>query len=103
MGQQSRTSIERVSVKEGRLLETVKDLVHEGNVRRVIIKDADGRPVMEVPVTVGVVGVLVAPALAALGALAALAADYSIEVEREAPDSNDADSMEPYAKGSSQV
>ena len=74
-------------MKDGHLVEKVKDLLHEGNVRRLIIKDAEHKTVMEVPVTVGVVGFLVAPTMAAIAALAALAADYSIDVEREHPDS----------------
>ncbi len=85
---QPATSTERIEVTGGHLVEKVKELVHEGNVRRIIIKDSDGHTVMELPVTVGVVGgvvgVLVAPTMAAIGAVAALAADYSIEVEREA-------------------
>jgi hypothetical protein len=60
----------------------VKELVHEGNVRRIIIKDADGKTLIEIPLTVGVVGALVAPVAAAVGAIAALAADYSLVVER---------------------
>ncbi len=82
------TTTEQIEVTGGHLVEKIKELVHEGNVRRIIIKDSDGRTVMELPVTVGVVGsvvgVLVAPTMAAIGALAALAADYSIEVERVA-------------------
>lgn len=87
MSQQAATSTERMEVKGSHLVEKVKELVHEGNVRRIIIKDSDGHTVIEFPVTVGVVGsvvgVLVAPTMAAIGALAALAADYSVEVERE--------------------
>jgi hypothetical protein len=66
------------------LVKRVKELLHEGNVRRVVIKQGD-RTVVEFPVTVGVVGALVAPALAALGAVAALLSECTIEVEREAP------------------
>ncbi|WP_433678073.1 DUF4342 domain-containing protein [Nocardia sp. CA-119907] len=88
MTQQVTTSTEKVDVKGRHLVERVKELVHEGNVRRIVIKDSDGRPVMEVPVTVGVVGFLLAPTVAAIGALAALAAHYSIEVERETSDSS---------------
>jgi predicted ester cyclase len=58
-------------------------LIHEGNVRRIIIKDSDGATVLDMPVTVGVIGLLVAPTLTAVGTLGALAADYSIDVERE--------------------
>ena len=64
------------------LVKRVKELLHEGNVRRVVIKQGD-RTVVEFPVTVGVVGALVAPALAALGAVAALLSECTIEVERE--------------------
>jgi hypothetical protein len=60
----------------------VKEIAHEGNVRRIVIKDAQGKTLIEVPLTVGVVGTLVAPVAAAIGAIAALAADYSIVVER---------------------
>ena len=86
MNHQTTTSTEKIDVKGGHLVQKVKELVHEGNVRRIIIKDSDGETVMEVPVTVGVVGFFVAPTIAAIGALAALAADYSIEVERDAPE-----------------
>jgi hypothetical protein len=86
---QATTPTERIDVKGRHLVEKVKELVHEGNVRRVIIKDSDGKVVMEVPVTIGVVGFFVAPALAAIGAIAALAADYSIEVERDPPESTE--------------
>ncbi|MEV5837658.1 DUF4342 domain-containing protein [Nocardia sp. NPDC052112] len=81
---------EKIDVKGAHLVERVKELVHEGNVRRIVIEDSEGKTVMEVPVTVGVVGFLLAPTVAAIGALAALAADYSIEVEREIPESTDA-------------
>lgn len=64
------------------LLRRVKEILHEGNVRRVVIKQRS-RTVMEFPVTIGVVGALAAPALAALGALAALLSECTIEVERE--------------------
>ena len=86
---QATTSTERIDVKGGHLVEKIKELVHEGNVRRIIIKDAEGKTVLEVPVTVGVVGFLMAPTIAAIGAVAALAADYSIEVERGIPESSD--------------
>ena len=89
MSQQATTSTEKSNVKGGHLVDKVKELVHEGNVRRIIIKDTDDKTVLEVPVTVGVLGFLMAPSIAAVGALAALAADYSIEVEREMPASTD--------------
>jgi uncharacterized protein DUF4342 len=64
------------------LLRRVKEILHEGNVRRVVIKQGT-RTVVEFPVTVGVVGALAAPSLAAIGALAALLTECTIEVERE--------------------
>lgn len=70
-------------VKGDRILEKVKELVHEGNVRRIIIKNEEGRTLIEIPVTVGVVGAVLVPVWAAIGAVAALVADCSIVVVRE--------------------
>jgi hypothetical protein len=64
------------------LLAKVKELVHEGNIRRIIIKNEEGQILIEVPLTVGVVGVVLLPVWAALGALAALAANLKIVIER---------------------
>ncbi len=71
-------------VKGTELLENVKKLIHEGNVRRVIIKQGD-QIVIEFPLTVGVVGAALAPPLAAVGAIAALVTECTIEVERSSP------------------
>ncbi len=60
----------------------VGELLHEGNVTRIIVKDEAGKILLEIPVTVGVVGVVIAPWLAALGVIAALAANCTIVVER---------------------
>jgi hypothetical protein len=68
-------------VEGGQLIDQIKRLVHEGNVRRITIKQ-DDRTVVEFPLTVGVIGVVLAPVLAAVGALAALLAECTIEVER---------------------
>jgi hypothetical protein len=65
-----------------KLLQTVKRLVHEGNVRRVVIKDDKDRTIVEIPLNIGVVGALLLPAWVAIGAIAALAADLTIEIER---------------------
>lgn len=62
-------------------VDKVKELIHEGNVRRIVIKNDEGHTVMEIPVTAGVVAAIVAPVLAAIGAIAALANEWSIEVE----------------------
>ncbi|HYU42950.1 MAG TPA: DUF4342 domain-containing protein [Vicinamibacteria bacterium] len=64
------------------LLRRVKEILHEGNVRRIVIKQG-ARTVVEFPVTIGVVGALAAPSLAAVGALAALLTECTIEVERD--------------------
>ncbi len=73
---------ETIKVQGGELIDAVKKIIHEGNVRRVVIKQGD-RTVAEFPLTAGVVGTVLAPILAAIGALAALLKDCSIEVERE--------------------
>jgi hypothetical protein len=65
------------------LLKKVKALVAESNVRRLIIKNKAGKTFIEIPLTVGVVGTLLAPMLAAIGALAALVSECTITVERE--------------------
>lgn len=80
---------ETIKVKGEDLLKRVKQIVHEGNVRRIAIKQGS-RTVAEFPVTVGVVGALAAPMLAALGAVAALLTECTIEVERRAPASSKA-------------
>jgi len=60
----------------------VKELVKEGNVRRIVVRNEDGKTIIEFPVTGGVIGALIAPQLAALGAIAALATRCTISVER---------------------
>ena len=72
---------EEFKVKGESLVEKVKELVHEGNIRRVLIMDSEGRTLLDIPLTLGVIGALVAPQLAALGALAALVSDATIVVE----------------------
>ena len=64
------------------MIEKVKELLHEGNVTRIIVKNEAGKTLLEIPATVGVIGVLLAPWLAALGTIAALAAKCKIVVER---------------------
>jgi uncharacterized protein DUF4342 len=72
---------EELQVIGEQLLARVKELLHEGNVRRIIIKQ-EGRTIMEFPLTVGVVGAIAAPVLVAIGAISALVAQCSIEVVR---------------------
>jgi hypothetical protein len=65
----------------------IKEIIHEGNVRRISIKNDDGKELIEIPLTLGVVGTLLLPAWAAVGAIAALVTNCSIVVEREGEDS----------------
>lgn len=65
------------------LLKKIKELIEEGNVRKIIISEKSGREILSIPVTIGVVGVIFAPVLAAVGALAALVTECKITVERE--------------------
>lgn len=74
---------ETFEIKGEDLVKKVKELIHEGNVRRIIIKNKEGKVLIEFPLTVGVVGALLLPALAAVGAVAALVTECSIVVERE--------------------
>lgn len=78
---QDHTVWETIKLQGSELLDKLKQVVHEGNARRVVIKQGE-RIVAEFPLTAGVVGTLVAPVLAAIGALVALLKDCSIEVER---------------------
>jgi len=74
---------EEFKVRGHEVLEKVKELIKEGNVRRIIIKDEKGKVMMEIPVTFAVIGAVFAPVLAALGALAALVSKCTLEVERK--------------------
>ena len=74
---------EQFKVYGHELLGKVKELIKEGNVRRIIIKNEKGKVMMEIPVTFAVVGAFFAPMLAAIGALAALLTKVTIEVERK--------------------
>jgi hypothetical protein len=73
---------ESIKAESGQLFERLKELVHEGNVRRVVVQH-QGRTVAEFPLTAGVLGALIAPVAAAIGAIAALLKDCTIAVERE--------------------
>lgn len=65
------------------LLGKIKEIIHEGNARKIIIKNDKGETYLEIPVTIGVIGAILAPVFAAIGALAALAANFTIEVEKK--------------------
>lgn len=79
----SNTFKEEFYVKGEQLLNKVKELIAEGNVRKITIKDKSGKELMSFPMTIGVVGAVFAPVLAAIGALAALIGECTIAVERE--------------------
>ena len=77
---------EEFEVSGEALLSKLKELVHEGNIRRVIIKNEEGHTLIDMPLTVGVVGALLAPQLAAIGAIAALLSRGTIIVEMVQPE-----------------
>lgn len=74
--------VEEFRVSGSELIDKVKELVHQGNIRRIVLKDPEGKVLMEFPLTIGVVGAILLPTLAALGVIAALVAQCTIEVER---------------------
>ena len=73
---------EEFTVSTDNLIQRVKELLHEGNVTRIIVKDEKGNLLLEIPATVGVIGAVLVPWLAALGVVAALATNCRIVVER---------------------
>lgn len=73
---------EEFKIKGDDLLGKIKQLIAEGNIRRIIIKDKENKTLIELPLTVGVVGIALAPILAAVGAIAALITECTIVVER---------------------
>lgn len=77
-----KTRSEEFKISGGEILSKIKDLIHEGNIRRIILKDEHGRTFLEIPLTVGLVGAAVAPVLAAIGAAAALVTKMTIVVEK---------------------
>ena len=79
--EQGRTEEHRISGE--RLVDRVRELVREGNVRRIKIKNDEGRSIMEIPLTLGVVGAVMMPVFVALGAIAALASHYTLVVEKD--------------------
>ncbi len=76
------TQQEEFKVKGDMLLAKIKELIHQGNVRKIVVKNDAGHIIAEFPLTAGVVGAILLPVWAALGAIAALAADLTIIVER---------------------
>lgn len=79
----TKTREEEFKINGEELLKKVKQLINEGNIRRITIKNKDGKSIMEIPLTIGVVGVVLAPILAAVGAVAALVTECTLVVERD--------------------
>lgn len=75
-------SYEELKIKGDDLLAKIKQLIAEGNIRRIIIKDKENKTLIELPLTIGVVGIALAPILAAVGAIAALITECTVIVER---------------------
>lgn len=73
---------EKIEVKGEDLLAKFKEIVHEGNIRKVTILNEEGEQIVEIPLTVGVVGALLLPSLAAVGAIAAIVTKCTLEIER---------------------
>jgi len=88
---------EEFKVKSEEVIGKVKELLHEGNVRKLIIKDEEGKVYLEIPVTLGLVGAFLAPTVAAVGALAAMVAHLKIEVIRTEGDEKTGTSEENKA------
>jgi hypothetical protein len=77
--------VEEIQVKGRDLVEKVRELIHEGNVQRIVVKDEHGNTFVEIPVTVAAVGAVLSPLLAAIGAISALVAKFTIVVTRSEP------------------
>ncbi|QEC75649.1 DUF4342 domain-containing protein [Mucilaginibacter ginsenosidivorax] len=85
---------ESFSINGDILLKKVKDLIAEGNIRKITITDHSGKELMTFPLAVGLVGIFLAPVLAAVGAVAALVGECTITVEREEPKEPEAEEKE---------
>jgi len=79
---QDRTRTEEFKVEGGKVLDTIKDLIHQGNIRRIILKNEAGKTLIEIPLTLGLVGAALLPIFAAVGALAAVVTRMVIVVEK---------------------
>lgn len=77
-----KTRTEELNISGEKLVSTVKEIIRQGNVRRVSVRNRDGETLLEIPLTFGVVGALLLPTVAALGAVAAMVTECSIVVER---------------------
>ncbi len=78
-----KVSYEEFKVDGEALISKIKEILHEGNVRRIIIKDDKGHTYIEIPLTIGIAGAVLMPVWAAIGAIAALAVNFTIVVEKD--------------------
>jgi uncharacterized protein DUF4342 len=91
-----KTYWESVKAEGGAILDKLKEIIHEGNVRRVRVRQGD-RTIAEFPLSAGIVGAVLAPPLAAIGAIVALAKDCTIDVQREVAPAEPASKSTPAA------
>ena len=82
MREQDKFKKEEFKVTGDAVVSKIKELMHEGNIRRIIIKNEEGKTLIEIPLTIGAVGAILLPVWAAIGAIAALAANLTIVVEK---------------------
>jgi hypothetical protein len=82
MKDEAKVVVKDVKVMAEDLVKTVRDLIHQGNVRRITVKDKSGQVIAIFPLAAGVASLLLAPALAAVGALAAVVAEFTLTVEK---------------------
>ncbi len=78
-----KVSYEEFKVDGEALISKIKEILHEGNVRRIILKDDKGHTYIEIPLTIGIAGAVLMPVWAAIGAIAALAVNFTIVVEKD--------------------
>ncbi len=82
LGEEPKSRTQEFKVSGDAVVAKIKELLHEGNIRRIIIKNDDGKTLIEIPLTLGVAGALFLPVWAAIGAIAALAANLTIVIEK---------------------
>ncbi|TRZ88455.1 DUF4342 domain-containing protein [bacterium] len=82
MAEEKKTRTEEFKLHGDEILNKLKELLHQGNIRRIILKDESGKTFMEIPLTVGVVGAIVIPVWAAIGAIAALVSKLTVVIEK---------------------
>ena len=83
---QNRTRTEEFKLEGGKVLDKIKELIHQGNIRRITLKNEEGKTLIEIPLTLGVVGAALLPVFAAVGALAAVATRMVIVIEKTGAD-----------------